>query len=169
MSTYTPAAHHCDQRWTCVLTALGDSHSESNLQQFQLRQLSPRLTRFHAIMKFYILIHCIEKNNAKSATPTVPIQQPSWVINTRKPKTWFDWYLISSLNNIWTHSVREGWHLADMHAGWSSAHQIQNAHNFPFSPVYCQQQPIPALWNFVHELWGTVAQVHISWYPTLSV
>ena len=61
MSTYTRAAHHCDQRWTCVLTALRDSHSEPNLQQFQLRQLSPRLTRFQEIVKFYIFIHNIEE------------------------------------------------------------------------------------------------------------
>ena len=61
MSTYTRPAHHCDQRWTCVLTALRESHSGPNLQQFQLRQLSPRLTRFHGIVKFYIFIHCIEE------------------------------------------------------------------------------------------------------------
>ena len=61
MSTYTRAAHHCDQRWTFVLTALRDSHSGPNLQQFQLRQLSPRLTRFHGIVKFYIFIHYIEE------------------------------------------------------------------------------------------------------------
>ena len=61
MSTYTRAAHHCDQRWTCVFTALKESHSGPNLQQFQLRQLSPRLTRFHGIVKFYILIHNIEE------------------------------------------------------------------------------------------------------------
>ena len=61
MSTYTRPAHHCDQRWTCVLTALRDSHSGPNLQQFQLRQLSPRLTRFHGIVKFYIFIHYIEE------------------------------------------------------------------------------------------------------------
>ena len=30
-----------------------------------------------------------------------------------------------------------------MHAGENCAHQIQNAHNIPISPVYCQQQPIP--------------------------
>ena len=60
MSTYTRPAHHCDQRWTCVLTALRESHSGPNLQQYQLRQLSPRLTRFHGIVKFYIFIHCIE-------------------------------------------------------------------------------------------------------------
>ena len=52
MSSYTLAAHHCDQRWTFVLTALRDSRSESNLQQFQLRQLSPRLTRFHGHFTF---------------------------------------------------------------------------------------------------------------------
>ena len=61
MSTYTRPAHHCDQRWTCVLTALRDRHSGPNLQQFRLRQLSPRLTRFHGIVKFYIFIHYIEE------------------------------------------------------------------------------------------------------------
>ena len=61
MSTYTRPAHHCDQHWTCVLTALRDSHSGPNLQQLQLRQLSPRLTRFHGIVKFYICIHYIEE------------------------------------------------------------------------------------------------------------
>ena len=62
MSTYTRPAHHCDQRWTCVLTALRDSHSWSNLQQLQLRQLSPKLTRFHGIVKFYsFFIHYIEE------------------------------------------------------------------------------------------------------------
>ena len=61
MSTYTRAAHHCDQRWTCVLTALRDSHSEPSLQQFQLRQLSPRSTRFQGIVKLYIFIHYIEE------------------------------------------------------------------------------------------------------------
>ena len=50
MSTYNRAAHHCDQRWTCVPTAFNrDGYSESNLQQFRLRKLSPRLTRFHGI------------------------------------------------------------------------------------------------------------------------
>ena len=67
MSSYTRAAHHCDQRWTCVLMALRDSRSESNLQQFQLRQLSLRLTRFHGIIEFYVFIHCIES--------TMPDQQ----------------------------------------------------------------------------------------------
>ena len=61
MSTYTRPAHHCDQRWTCVLTALRESHSGPNLQQFQLWQLSPRLTRSHGIVKFYIFIHNIEE------------------------------------------------------------------------------------------------------------
>ena len=61
MSTYTRPAHHCDQRWTCVLTALRDRHSGPNLQQFRLRQLSPRLTRFHGIVKFYIFIRYIEE------------------------------------------------------------------------------------------------------------
>ena len=89
MSTFTRAAHHCDQRWTCVLTALGGSHSEPNLQQFQLRHLSPRLTGFHGIVKFYVFytLHWKKtpKNNARS--PTVSLHQPSWVINTSEPKT----------------------------------------------------------------------------------
>ena len=61
MSTYNRAAHHCVQRWTCVFTAFRDSHSESNLQQFRLRKLSPRSTRFHGILKFYVFIHYPEK------------------------------------------------------------------------------------------------------------
>ena len=77
MSTYTRPAHHCDQRWTCVLTALRDSHSGPNLQQFQLRQLSPRLTRFHGIVKFYIFIHYMKKQSQVTNSST-----PSWVINS---------------------------------------------------------------------------------------
>ena len=61
MSTYTRSAHHCDQRWTCVLTAFRDSHSESNSQQFRLRKLSPRLNRFHEMVRFYVFMHYIEK------------------------------------------------------------------------------------------------------------
>ena len=64
MSTYTRAAHHCDQRWTCVLMVFRDSHSESNLQQFRLRKLSLRLTRFHRTVKCYVFVHYIE-NKAK--------------------------------------------------------------------------------------------------------
>ena len=33
--------------------------------------------------------------------------------------------------------------------------------NIQISPVHCQQQPIPALWDSIHELWGTVAQARI--------
>ena len=61
MSTYNRAAHHCVQHWTCVFTAFRDSHSESNLQQSRLRKLSPRSTRFHGILKFYVFIHYPEK------------------------------------------------------------------------------------------------------------
>ena len=72
MSTYTRAAHHCDQRWTCVLTALRDSHSEPSLQQFQLRQLSPRSTRFQEIVKLYIFYITLEKQSHvfNSSTPS---------------------------------------------------------------------------------------------------
>ena len=80
MSTYTRPAHQCDQRWTCVLTALRDSHSGPNLQQFQLRQLSPKLTRFHGIVKFYIFYTLHWRNKGRS--PTVPLHQLSWVINS---------------------------------------------------------------------------------------
>ena len=148
MSTYNRAAHHCDQRWTCVLTAFNkDGHSESNVQQFRLRKLSPRLTRFHGIRyqsnyKFLenlfeyaawinmphkrilfscragLMSQCLNilflyvrnwtitkympvwvwynseifgfytlhwKNNVRS--PTVPLNQPSLVINTPESKT----------------------------------------------------------------------------------
>ena len=36
-----------------------------------------------------------------------------------------------------------------------------NVHNISILHVYCQQQPIPALWCSVHEIWGTVAQARI--------
>ena len=45
MSTYTmytPAAHHCYQRWTCMRSHGTQKHSLwIKLQQFQLRELSP--------------------------------------------------------------------------------------------------------------------------------
>ena len=115
MSTYNRAAHHCVQRWTCVFTAFRDSHSESNLQQFRLRKLSPRSTRFHGILKFYVLYITL-KNYVR--LPTVPLDQPSWVINTSEPKTLFEAYLTSPLNDMgnivcekdgswWTRMVEE--------------------------------------------------------------
>ena len=76
------AAHHCDQRWTCVLW---DSHSESILQQFQLRQLSPRLTRFHGIMKCYVFIHCIE-NTMRDQQPQQLHSSSHYEQSGRSPK-----------------------------------------------------------------------------------
>ena len=70
MSSYTRAAHHCDQRWTSVLAALRDSHSDPNLQQCQLRHISPRLARFHETVEFYDFMHCIEKRKQCQITNT---------------------------------------------------------------------------------------------------
>ena len=158
MSTYTRAAHHCDQRWTCVVTALSDRRSEPNLTTVSIATF--RLIGFHWRVKFHIFILYIEKQN-KARSPTVPLHQPSWVINMSEHKTWFEAYFMSFFNGIGKHSVPEGWLVVDMHAGVCSAHQIWNAHNIPISPVYCQQQPIPALWDSIHEFWDTVAQARI--------
>ena len=102
MSTYTRAAHHCDQGWTWVLTALRDSHFEPNIQQFQLRQLSHRLTRFHGIVEFYIFIHYIEE--------TKPGHQQFHSISHHEWLTSLNLKLNSK--HFW------------MHAGVCSAHQI---------------------------------------------
>ena len=129
MSTYTRAAHHCDQRWTCAFTAFRDSRSESNLQQFRLRKLPTRLNRFHGIVTFYVFMRYTEKNYVRS--PRVPLDQPSWVINTSEHKTLFEVYLISSLNDIGKHRCHpmsfkcvRRMARVDMHGGGSSAHQI---------------------------------------------
>ena len=53
--------------------------------------------------------------------------------------------------------MREGWLVVDMNVGGRSAYQIWNAHNIPISPVYCQQKI-----HSDYELWGAVAQAHIS-------
>ena len=80
MSTYTRPAHHCDQRWTCVLTALRDSHYGPNLQQFQLPTAFTQInsiSRNSEILHFYTL----HWRNKANRSPTVPLHQPSWVIN----------------------------------------------------------------------------------------
>ena len=53
------------------------------------------ISRNSEILHFYTL-HW--RNKARS--PTVPLHQPSWVINKSEPKTLFEAYLISSWNDI---------------------------------------------------------------------
>ena len=60
-------------------------------------------------------MHCIKKTlitNTNSSTPSAIMSK-----KTSEPKTWFEAYLISSLNNIGKHGVREGWLVVDMHVG----------------------------------------------------
>ena len=110
MSTYNRAAHHCIQRWTCVFTAFRDSHSESNLQQFRLRKLSPRWTRFHGISKFYVFIRPFEKRTyyamAMSVRPSVRPSFPDFFSTCFEISIWnlvyafSRWHDMSSLSFI---------------------------------------------------------------------
>ena len=88
------------------------------------------------------------KNNVRS--PTVPLDQPSLVINTSESKTLFVAYLVSSLNDIGKHSVWEGWLVVDMHGGGSSAHQISNPDLACLLPTTAHTSTV-----------GTVAQARI--------
>ena len=55
----------------------------------------------------FTFLYITLKNYVRSRT--VPLDQPSWVINMSEPKTLFEAYLTSSLNDIGKHSVWEGW------------------------------------------------------------
>ena len=121
MSTYIRAAHHCVQRWTCVFTAFRDSHW-IKLTTVLIAKAFTQINSISRNIEFFCFYTLHLKNYVRS--PTVPLDQPSWVINMSEPKTLFKAYLTSSLNDIGKHSVWEGWLVVDMHGGGSSAHQI---------------------------------------------
>ena len=84
MSTYTRAAHHCDQRWTCVLTALW----QSLWTKFTTVSIATAFTQINSISRKSEILHFYTlhwKNKARS--PRVPLNQPPSIINKSEPKT----------------------------------------------------------------------------------
>ena len=116
MSTYNRAAHRCDQ--LCRDLCSHGIQRQSLWIELTTVSIAKAFIQINSIswnseiLRFYTL-HW--KNNVRS--PTVPLDQPSWVIIMSEPKTLFEAYLISSLTDIGKHSVWEGWLVVGMHGG----------------------------------------------------
>ena len=91
MSTYTRAAHHL---WSALDLCSHGIQRQSLWIKLTAVSIAKSFTQINSIsrnseiLRFYTL-HW--KNNVRS--PTVPLDQPSWVINTSEPKTSFEAYL----------------------------------------------------------------------------